>query len=154
MFSQTRQVAYLSSCLALIMYVSAQSGPPGALSGPASATTADLANDPSGYFHLQVCACSVCCGILPGLQVLYKPDEVGLCRQSLDHRRSTNRHSLSTIRPLCSTSTLPSIQQSSPLLRVRHPQRHCSLHIVLNMYVYTFERRSDDVMQGLCSDPK
>ena len=34
--------------------VKAQSGPIDALSGPASATTADLVNDPTGVLHLKV----------------------------------------------------------------------------------------------------
>lgn len=51
----TRQVAWLLSGLTLVVYVSAQSGLPSALIGPASATTADLANDPGGIFHLQAC---------------------------------------------------------------------------------------------------
>jgi len=37
-----------------LVCVSAQSGPPDALSGPASATTADLVNDPAGALHLKV----------------------------------------------------------------------------------------------------
>ena len=37
-----------------IICVSAQSGPEDALSGPASATTADLVNDPTGVLHLKV----------------------------------------------------------------------------------------------------
>lgn len=40
--------------LVAIVCVSAQSGPIDALSGPASATTADLANDPTGVLHLKV----------------------------------------------------------------------------------------------------
>jgi len=47
-----RQVTFLLS-LGLVC-VSAQSGPPDALSGPASATTADLVNDPAGALHLKV----------------------------------------------------------------------------------------------------
>ncbi len=47
-----RQVTLLLS-LGLVC-VSAQSGPPDALSGPASATTADLVNDPAGALHLKV----------------------------------------------------------------------------------------------------
>lgn len=54
MLARTLRVALVLCGFAVVsVYVSAQSGPADALSGPASATAADLANDPSGLFHLK-----------------------------------------------------------------------------------------------------
>ena len=49
------QICLVLCCAAARLHVYAQSGSADALAGPASATTADLGNDPSGLFHLKAC---------------------------------------------------------------------------------------------------
>ena len=87
------------------------------------------------------------------LHVLCKPAKLGLCRQNLACLKSSSRHSLLSIRPLCSMLTLRSIQQSSPLLRVGRLQRRCYLHVFLYVCRYIRERQVDVVSSRVALVP-